>query len=410
MTIRFTCDACGAEHHVGDQHAGKQAICKKCGVKLEIPAVSESAAAAEPLFRILVVEDDRDLAKLLQLTLEPAYECLFATNGLDGWQTAIVAEPDLIISDIMMPVMDGYEFIKRLRAEPMFKSLPVVLLSALGTKDQVQRGYELGATLYITKPVDPLLVKEKVQQLQESMGITPKVKQRTIEEVEEALTLPAIAPVRAEDGSAAVPEAASRPAAKPAARGPRRKVPPAPRAKVRILVVEDDRAAATAIKSCLDDEHEAVIAYNGLEAIEYAVKFIPDIFVIDGMLPKMSGYQLVPVLKRNRIFAEAPVIFLSEKTRARDKKHVEKLGVKHFLVKPFNLEQLLTIVKTITDNPAFRIHRRRVDHVHVVAAAALVASESRWDPHKRSRVGTRGSTVKAEKPKSMKSAADRWIG
>ena len=68
--------------------------------------------------------------------------------------------------------------------------------------------------------------------------------------------------------------------------------------------------------------------------LQRAVRYKPDLFIIDGMLPKMTGYQLVAMLKKNRTLLNAPIIFISGRASARDKQYVTKLGVQHFLAKP----------------------------------------------------------------------------
>src|SRR5688572_7144752 len=105
--------------------------------------------------RVLILEDDEDIIEPLPSVLEPHYECYTAGNGMEGLQQAAAGQPDLIICDIMMPVMDGWEFMRRLRLQSDFNNIPVIFLSALSKSDHIRDGYSLGAALYFTKPINP---------------------------------------------------------------------------------------------------------------------------------------------------------------------------------------------------------------------------------------------------------------
>lgn len=379
MTIRFTCPTCGSEHWVHEKHVGKEAVCKKCGTKMSIPfAVDEPGASPvltpyspptagekRPRYRVMIVEDDEDLSAILRMSLEPSFDAMVANNGLEAWQMALDGEPDIIISDIMMPHMDGYEFIGRLRESEQFKSVPVVFLSALVSEKQIRRGYELGATLYVTKPVDPDVLRRKIETLIETLDVETGPKRLTIEQVRDLVALPSTGEAPPE------PTPTKEPVAKEGA--PEEKEATTgrdPAERVRILIVEGEPKSAAMLKTALEVRYEAVNAFHGLEAIEFAAKFDPDIFIISGILPKLSGYQLVPLLRKNRIFRTTPIVFLSEESRSRDRRHVEKMGIQRFVVKPFEIEEIAGMVREIVEEPGFEVHRHRVSDANVVATVA----------------------------------------
>ena len=132
--------------------------------------------------------------------------------------------------------------------------------------------------------------------------------------------------------------------------------------RIRILLVEDDSDAASMITTGIEKEpgFEIVRAADGIEAIELAVRYNPDIFVVDGMLPKMTGYQLVTMLRKNRVFGEAPIVFISGKATPRDRQYAERLGINHFLPKPFEASALLEVINAVAQTPGFKIHEDRV--------------------------------------------------
>ncbi|MCJ7567156.1 MAG: response regulator, partial [Anaerolineales bacterium] len=104
---------------------------------------------------ILVVEDDMALLEGIRELLELSeYKVLTATNGQEALEVLEKKHPDLIVSDIMMPEMDGYQFHEKVREQPELSAIPFIFLTARGEKADIRRGKELGADDYITKPFD----------------------------------------------------------------------------------------------------------------------------------------------------------------------------------------------------------------------------------------------------------------
>jgi DNA-binding NarL/FixJ family response regulator len=105
---------------------------------------------------LLLVDDEPGLREAVQAYLEDSgFAVAAASNAQAAWELLEQQKPDLVISDIMMPQVDGYEFLKQLREDPRFDQLPVVFLTARGmTKDRIQ-GFNAGVDAYISKPFDP---------------------------------------------------------------------------------------------------------------------------------------------------------------------------------------------------------------------------------------------------------------
>jgi DNA-binding NarL/FixJ family response regulator len=106
--------------------------------------------------RILCIEDDRETAALIaEELIERGYEVTVAGDGREGFAAILKDMPDLVLSDISMPVMSGFEVLERLTAlAPRFRSMPFVFLTALSDRDNELRGRQLGADDYVTKPID----------------------------------------------------------------------------------------------------------------------------------------------------------------------------------------------------------------------------------------------------------------
>ena len=124
---------------------------------------STDIAANRPRPRVLVVDDTEDNLFLMTALLEDDYEPMVASSGKEA--LAIImsqAPPDLILLDIMMPEMDGYEVLRRIRQHPPTAIIPVIFLTALSTVEEEQLGLDLGAVDYITKPISPPLLLARV--------------------------------------------------------------------------------------------------------------------------------------------------------------------------------------------------------------------------------------------------------
>lgn len=112
---------------------------------------------------VLVVDDDAVIVHLLQVNFEmEGFRVLTAADGEEGLELARSGRADIVISDIMMPKVDGIELVSTLKADPATASLPVILLSARAQGVDVQRGLDAGAEDYVTKPFDPLELVDRV--------------------------------------------------------------------------------------------------------------------------------------------------------------------------------------------------------------------------------------------------------
>jgi DNA-binding response OmpR family regulator len=102
---------------------------------------------------ILLIEDKKNLSDTLQALLEMhQFTVLLATNGEDGIRQARLSKPDLVISDIYMPVMNGYELLEAFKADSTLKNIPVLMLTAKTGIDEINRAMKKGAAGYVTKP------------------------------------------------------------------------------------------------------------------------------------------------------------------------------------------------------------------------------------------------------------------
>lgn len=116
--------------------------------------------------RILVVDDEIYIVHILEFSLSmEGYEVLTAFNGEEALEKIESENPDLMVLDIMMPKLDGYEVCRRVRKDERFAHLPIILLSAKGRTVDQEMGMKVGADAYMTKPFRPRNLLDKIEEL-----------------------------------------------------------------------------------------------------------------------------------------------------------------------------------------------------------------------------------------------------
>jgi two-component system alkaline phosphatase synthesis response regulator PhoP len=107
--------------------------------------------------KILVCDDERHIVRLIQVNLErQGYQVVTAYDGKEGLEKIRSENPNLVVLDVMMPYMDGFEVLKNIRKEADTENLPVIMLTAKAQDKDVFEGYHYGADMYLTKPFNPM--------------------------------------------------------------------------------------------------------------------------------------------------------------------------------------------------------------------------------------------------------------
>ncbi|HRI44787.1 MAG TPA: response regulator [Fimbriimonadaceae bacterium] len=121
--------------------------------------------------KILVCDDERHIVRLIQVNLEKqGYQVVTAFDGKEGLEKVKSEKPDLLVLDVMMPYMDGFEVLKSLRKEPETQDLPVIMLTAKAQDKDVFEGYHYGADMYLTKPFNPMELVTFVKRIAQGKG------------------------------------------------------------------------------------------------------------------------------------------------------------------------------------------------------------------------------------------------
>lgn len=129
------------------------------------PTAPAAASAAGHEETLLIIDDNPDIRTYVRLSLEKEYNILEASNGQEGLRLAMRQMPDVIICDVMMPMMDGMECCRRLKSELQTSHIPVIMLTAYSQEEQKIQGYECGADSYLAKPFSANLLTARIRNL-----------------------------------------------------------------------------------------------------------------------------------------------------------------------------------------------------------------------------------------------------
>jgi PAS domain S-box-containing protein len=234
------------------------------------------AAPARLTPLILVIDDDEATRSLIRFLLEEeGYDVITAQNGPEALPLARKERPNLITLDILMPKMDGFDILERLKDNPATAEIPVCIVSII--EDKV-KGYRLGAIDYITKPFEAEQLTEAIRSV----------------------------------------------------------LDPAPsEADLTILVVEDDPHILELIELALAGEaYRLITASDGVSALERLRRDQPQLVLLDIMLPKLDGYEFIRQAKANGRTQDIPILVLSVRSLEEDINRALRLGAEKYLIKP----------------------------------------------------------------------------
>lgn len=329
------------------------------------------------IFRIMIVDDDPDIRIIIEDVLRDKYEVCHAVNGKDALDKIDDYEPDFIIMDVQMPMMDGFDCCEAIRKRPDFRDVQVMFLSAHGSRDNIAKSYQSGANLFLSKPIEPERLLRNVDLFFEKNSIEPKPKKLTMRQIElyERTGKAGTHPVASSSARPTRPEtplerparrgewkpgkdSADIPSGKPAEVGAN---PYASQAVVsRLMVVEDDKDLARQMMMALAEKYEVVYAGDGLSALDKIPSYQPDILLLDVMLPRMNGYQLCQSIRGNPAFVHTPVVFVTAKASSRERGYALRSGADAVLAKPFEIDELMQTVANIEQRSGYQIRPKRM--------------------------------------------------
>lgn len=252
--------------------------------------------------RILIVDDVNENLHVLMNILREEYAISAATNGEKALELASrQPQPDLMLLDIKMPGMDGYEVLRRLKANPATAGMPVIFVTALAEISDEAIGLKLGAADYISKPVNPDLLKLRI--------LTQLELRRYRRKPEIDLS-------------------------------PLTRLP-------SLLIVDDIPDNIHELAEALKDEYRIMVASSGSRALELVLgQAPPDMVLLDILMPEMDGYEVCRRIKATPEGNRIPVIFVSVIDDAVDKVRGFSIGAADYVSKPFDIDEVKARVRT----------------------------------------------------------------
>lgn len=264
--------------------------------------------------RILVVDDIETNVRLLEakLTME-YYDVLTCNSGQAALELAAAHHPDIILLDVMMPDMDGFETCRRLKADPATRHIPVVLVTALDGRDERIKGLEAGADDFVTKPIDDVVLLARMRSLTRLKSIMDELRSREESGRRLGVDTDAAGRLRATGG--------------------------------RILLIDDDPRQVERIRSQLDGEHRLTVETD-IEKGLAALRGPFDLVIANTASRGFDGLRLVAQSRSMESTRPLPVLAVVDPhERARMVKALE-LGANDILATPIDVEELAARART----------------------------------------------------------------
>lgn len=285
--------------------------------------------------RILIVDDAHENLHALMNILRDDYAISAATSGEKALELAQrEPRPNLILLDVTMPGMNGYAVLSELKINPATAEIPVIFVTALAEAADDARGFKIGAADYITKPVNPDLLRIRV---------------RTQLELQRYRQNPVMFGVVAHAES-------ERP--------------------YSVLVVDDVPANIYELLEALKDSYRIQVANSGAKALEIVHGSTPpDLILLDVLMPEMDGYEVCRRIKSTPEGKNIPVIFVTVADAVEEKLKGFELGAADYITKPFDIDEVRARIRTHLELTRLR---RFLEDLLAQRTAMLQVSEEKY--------------------------------
>ncbi len=267
--------------------------------------------------RVLVVDDVPANVKLLEARLSAEYfDVTTARSGPEALAVAERAECDIVLLDVMMPDMDGFEVCRRLKSNPLTHHIPVVMVTALDQPSDRVRGLEAGADDFLTKPVTDVALVSRVRSLARLKMVTDELRLRALTSKEIGIESPEREAV-AETGR-----------------------------NGRILIVDDRPSSYERIVATLSTEHKVDVESNPSEALFRAAEGNYELMIVSLGLKEFDGLRLCSQMRSLERTRGVPILAVAEAdNNARLVRGLE-IGVNDYLLRPIDKNEMLARVRT----------------------------------------------------------------
>lgn len=268
--------------------------------------------------RVLVVDDILPNVKLLEAKLASEYyEVLTATSGAEALEKVVSEAPDIVLLDVMMPGMDGFEVCTRIKSNPLVAHIPVVMVTALTDSEDKVRGLESGADDFLSKPINDMALMARVRSLVRLKMATDewRIRENTANQLGVV-----------DESSNVMNESAD---------------------KAKILVVEDKDFEQRTINDTLSKDHDSItIVTSGAEVMEKVAANAYEVLIVSLNMEKEDGLRLCSHLKSNEKTRSVPIVMIgNEEDLPRIAQGLE-MGAHDYILRPLDRNELLARVRT----------------------------------------------------------------
>ena len=276
---------------------------------------------------VIVLADDSELVHrhVTPLLEEQGYEVAHAYDGQEALAKVAEVHPDLVITDVEMPHLDGYQVCHALKTSAKTSHLPVLICSSLGEAADLERGFDAGADDYLVKPIVPEDLLMRVRDLLAEVSLV---------------------------------------------------------GRERVLVVDDSPAIRHLVADALTRQgFEVTTAHDGQHALEavHAASEAFELVVTDYDMPRMTGFELVHALKSQEVTRDTPILMLTARDTKRDRAQMRAAGLTAYLVKPFSSDKCVAMVERMLAERRLRAYKDAsklyISQAAVKAAEAQAAGD-----------------------------------
>ena len=269
--------------------------------------------------RILLADDSALIHRhTLPILEEAGYDVVEAFDGKEALELFRRDPPDLLLTDVEMPFVDGYDLCRSAKADIETAHIPVVMCSSLGEAADLERGFDAGADDYLVKPVVPEDLVSRLHSILATRMVS---------------------------------------------------------ARERVLVVDDSAAIRHLVADCLRRQGFVIeTGVDGADGLERATLRPPDLILTDYDMPRMTGFEFVHALRRDLRTRDVPIVMLTARDTKRDQAQMRAAGLTSYLVKPFSTDKCIAIVERVLAEA--RLARYKTASRLYISEGAVAAAES----------------------------------